>query len=268
MKRPHLIGLGIATVVALILFNLPARTTSRLKLSLSGIFLPLFGLASSTQKATEAAGLRVLPKSTLAAEVEKLRHENAELQLKLTQREEAVRENDLLRKALSWQQRAPWKVRLTRVITRDPANWWRTLEIDIGSDSGVTRNLPVVTEIGLVGRVDEVSPKTSRVVLIGDPKCRVAALVENAARNTGFILPGESSVLDESIVEMTYISRLAQITPGQRVVTSGLGGIFPKGIPIGNILDVNSIGYGLYLETRVKLIADLRELEEVWVIFP
>ncbi|MGN6386153.1 MAG: hypothetical protein ACTHMT_07925, partial [Verrucomicrobiota bacterium] len=82
MKRPHLIGLGIATVVALILFNLPARTTSRLKLSLSGIFLPLFGLASSTQKATEAAGLRVLPKSTLAAEVEKLRHENAELQLK------------------------------------------------------------------------------------------------------------------------------------------------------------------------------------------
>jgi rod shape-determining protein MreC len=81
-------------------------------------------------------------------------------------------------------------------------------------------------------------------------------------------LPGESSVLDESIVEMTYISRLAQILPGQRVVTSGLGGIFPKGIPIGNILDVNSIGYGLYLETRVKLIADLRELEEVWVIFP
>ena len=254
--------------MALILFNLPASTTSRLKLSLSGIFLPLFGLAGSAQKATESTALRVLPKSTLVAEVEKLRHENADLKLQLMQREEAVRENDSLRKAVSWQQRAPWKVRLARVITREPANWWRTLQIDLGSNTGVSKNMPVVTEQGLIGRIDEVSPGYSRVVLIGDPKCRVAAMVENAARNTGFILPGEATVLDESIVDMTYISRLGQITPGQRVVTSGLGGIFPKGIPIGNVVDVNSIGYGLYLDARVKLIADTRELETVWVIFP
>jgi rod shape-determining protein MreC len=104
-------------------------------------------------------------------------------------------------------------------------------------------------------------------VLLGDPKCRVAAMVENAKRDTGIIAPGEPTVLDESILQMTYLSRLSQISPGQRVVTSGLGGIFPKGIPIGHIVEMTSIGYGLYLEARVKLVADLREMEEVWVIF-
>jgi rod shape-determining protein MreC len=254
--------------VALILFNLPARVTSRLKLSVSGIFLPLFGIAGSVSKAEDAVGMRVLPKSTLIAELQQLRRTNAVLTLKVTQQEEAVRENAALRKALQWQQRSPWKVRLARVIVREPSNWWRTLEIDLGSNAGVAANMPVVTENGLIGRIDVAQANYSRVVLIGDPKCRVAALVENEERSTGYILPGESTILDESIVDMTYISRLSHLTPGQRVVTSGLGGIFPKGIPIGNIVDVNSVGYGLYQDARIKLIADLRELEEVWVLFP
>ena len=254
-------------VVALILFNLPTQTTSRLKLAINSIFLPLFGLAGSAQKAGDAGGMRILPKGVLIGEVEKLRGENQELKLQLMQRDEAVRENENLRKALGWQQRTSWKVRLARVVTRDPANWWRTMEIDLGSNAGVSRNMPVVTSEGLVGRVDEVGPNVSRVVLLGDPKCRVAAMVENAKRDTGIIAPGEPTVLDESILQMTYLSRLSQISPGQRVVTSGLGGIFPKGIPIGHIVEMTSIGYGLYLEARVKLVADLREMEEVWVIF-
>jgi len=255
-------------VVALILFNLPTQSTSRLKLALNSLFLPLFGLAGSAQKAGDAGGMRLLPKGVLISEVEKLRKENQELKLQLMQREEAVRENETLRKAVGWQQRAPWKVRLARVISRDPANWWRTLEIDLGTGEGVSKNMPVVTSEGLVGRVDEVAANYSRVVLLGDPKCRVAALIEDAKRDTGIIAPGEATLLDESIVQMTYVSRSSQISPGQRVVTSGLGGIFPKGIPIGHIVETTSIGYGLYLEARVKLIADLREMEEVWVIFP
>jgi rod shape-determining protein MreC len=142
------------------------------------------------------------------------------------------------------------------------------MEIDLGSKDSVTKNMPVVTAEGLIGRVDEVGDNYSRVLLLGDPKCRVAALVENGKRDTGIIAPGEATVLDESIVQMTYLSRLSQISPGQRVVTSGLGGVFPKGIPIGYVVETTSVGYGLYLEARVKLIADLREMEEVWVIFP
>jgi rod shape-determining protein MreC len=268
LKRPHWIGLCLAILLALVLLNLPSSISSRLKFALSSLYLPLFGLASSAQKAGEAAGMRTISKGTLIEQLEKLRRENDALRIELMQSEETTRENAALREAVTWQKKAPWKVRLARVITRDPANWWRTLQIDIGRNQGVAKNMPVMTSDGLIGRIQETDANRSRVALLGDPQCQVPAVVDNAGRDTGILRPGEASVLDESIVELTYISRNSQAIPGQKVYTSGLGGFFPKGIPIGAIIETNSIGYGLYLEARVKLSASLRELEEVWVLIP
>ena len=268
LKRPHYIALGVVAGAVLVFLNLPSHTASRLKLALGGLFLPLFGLASSAQKLGESAGMRVLPKHTLIQEIEKLRQENQKLQLELLQARELTRENAMLRQALQWQPRVPWKTRLARVVSRDPANWWRTLQIDLGSRDGVVPNLPVVTDEGLVGRVLQVGNNVSRVVLVGDPNCRVSVVVENENRDTGVVQPGEGSVLDESIVLLTHLSRHSHVQPGQAVATSGLGGIFPAGIPVGTIIDTNSVQYGLEMEARVKLSADLQELEEVWVVFP
>lgn len=268
LNRRHYVALSLVAALALVLLNLPAQTASRLKLAVGSVFLPLFGLAGSAQKVGESAGMRILPKGTLIKEIETLRRQNEELKLDLMQAREMFRENGLLRQAVGWQQNSPWKLRLARVVTRDPANWWRTLQIDVGRRDGIVKNLPVITSEGLVGRVDAVGEHFSRVLLVGDPNCKVPAIIENEARDTGVIMPGESSVLDESIVEITYLSRHSKIQPGQRVATSGLGGVFPKGIPIGHVLDTASVGFGLYLEARVKLTADLRELEHVYVIMP
>jgi rod shape-determining protein MreC len=125
----------------------------------------------------------------------------------------------------------PWKLKLANVVMRDPANWWRTMQIDLGSRDGLRENLPVITDAGLVGRVSSVSLTHSQVVLIGDPNCRVSALVENAARDMGVLIAG--GTLDTSLVELTYLASSANLKPGQSVITSGLGGVFPKGIPIG-----------------------------------
>ena len=149
---------------------------------------------------------------------------------------------------------------------RDPANWWRTVQSDLGSRDGVRENLPVITDDGLVGRVSSVSLTRSQVVLVGDPNCRVSALVENAARDMGVLIAG--GALDTSLVELTYLASSANLKPGQNVITSGLGGVFPKGIPIGQIVDARSIEYGLYTDARVKLNANLGSLEQVWVLFP
>jgi rod shape-determining protein MreC len=266
-KRPHVIGLTAAAVLAVVLLNLPAQTTSRLKFALSSLFLPLSGLARAAETVTDATGARLLPKAVLANEVERLRRENGELKVEVLQTRELARENAALREAVGWQKRLPWKTRVAQVISRDPANWWRSLEINLGSKDGIVKELPVITTHGLVGRIHEVGPSSSRVVLLGDPNCRVSAVVDNAAHDTGQILPGEATVLDESIVEMTYITRHSQAIPGQKVFSSGLDGL-PKNIPIGHITDTNSVGYGLYLEARVKLSANLHELEEVFVLFP
>jgi rod shape-determining protein MreC len=250
------------------LLNLPGQATARLKFAFSSLFFPLFGLANSAQKLGESAGMRVLPKATLIAEVEKLRRENEELKIDAMQAQETARENAMLREAVSWRRKLPWNKRLARVIGRDPANWWRNIRIDLGKEAGLVKNMPVVTPEGLVGKVQEVGANSSQVVLLGDPQCRVPAMVDDPSRDTGILGAGDSSVLDESILELTYLWRHSQAIPGQKVFTSGLGGVFPKGIPIGEITQTNSVGYGLYLEARVKLSADLRDLEEVWVIYP
>jgi rod shape-determining protein MreC len=157
-------------------------------------------------------------------------------------------------------------LKLAKVVLRDPANWWHTVQIDLGSRDGLTNNLPVLTSDGLVGRVSLVSLYTSQVVLVGDQNCRVSALVENATHDMGIL--SASGPLDTSLVDLGYLSNSANLRPGENVVTSGLGGIFPKGIPIGQIVDAQSVDYGLATEARVKLNANLGALEQVWVLFP
>ncbi|HEX3857724.1 MAG TPA: rod shape-determining protein MreC, partial [Verrucomicrobiae bacterium] len=77
-----------------------------------------------------------------------------------------------------------------------------------------------------------------------------------------------SEPLDNSLVELTYLSGSANLKSGESVITSGLGGVFPKGIPIGQVVDSRPVEFGLYTEARVKLSANLGALEQVWVLFP
>jgi rod shape-determining protein MreC len=263
LKRSHYIGLGLVVVSALIILNLPSRTTARVKLAIGSLFVPLFGLANSTQQLAVKTGDSILPRSELLRQNEALRQQNLELRLKNEQLDGVLRENDRLRQLLNWQGQKRWKPKLANVVLRDPANWWRTVQIDLGSRDDVKVNMPVLTIDGLVGRIGSVSLTRSQVVLLGDPNCKVAARVENQTRDNGVV---GGSGLDSEFVELGYLSRNAALKPGQNVWTSGLGGIFPKDILIGKIVDSHSEEFGLYTVARVKLAANISALEEVWVM--
>jgi rod shape-determining protein MreC len=265
-KQKHYLALGAVTLVALLIFSLPPSAAGRLKLAVGSLFLPLFGLANTAQQLPVAAADAILPRRELLQQVENLRRENQQLKLLQLQSAEIARENDQLRSLVGWQRQVPWKLKLANVVMRDPANWWRTVEIDLGTRDGVVENLPVLTADGLVGRISSAGLTRSQVVLIGDPNCKASALVENPAHDTGIISASEP--LDNSLVELTYLSGGANLKPGQSVITSGLGGIFPKGIPIGLVVDARPVEFGLYTEARVKLSANLGALEQVWVLFP
>ncbi len=265
LKRPHYIALGLVLLLTLVILNLPAKTTARVKLGIGSLFVPLFGLANSSKQVLGDAADAALPRGELLRQNEALRRENQQLRLQMMQAEETGRENTRLRQLFGWQQQRRWKLKLANVVLREPSNWWRTVQIDLGSRDGAQPNMPVLTTAGLVGRIASVSLTRSQVVLLGDPNCRVAAMVENETRDTGVI--GASGPLDSALVEMGYLSRNANLQPGQNVVTSGLGGIFPKGIPIGQVVDSHTAEYGLYTAARVKLAANLSALEEVWVLF-
>ena len=266
LRRPHYIALGLIVLLTLVTLNLPGHTTARLKLGIGSLFLPLFGLAGSTQQATGIVEDAVVTKRELLKLNEGLRRENERLLLQSMQAEETVRENARLRQLVGWQLQTSWKLKLARVVLRDPANWWRTVQIDLGSRDGLQVNFPVLTADGLVGRVSSVTLTRSQVTLVGDPNCKVAARVNNETHDSGVI--GPSGPLETELVELGYLSRNANLKSGQAVLTSGEGGIFPAGIPIGKVVDVQSVDSGSRTEARVKLAANLSALQEVWVKFP
>jgi rod shape-determining protein MreC len=265
-RKKNYLALGAVTLLALLILSLPPRVTARLKLTAGSLFLPLFGLANTTQQLPADLANTVLPRRELLRQIENFRTTNEVLEVQALQAAAIARENNQLRALLGWQQQVPWKLKLANVIMRDPANWWRTVQIDLGSRDGLRENLPVLTAAGLVGRVSSVGLTRSQVILIGDPNCRVSALVENPARDTGVVSAG--GLLDTALVDLTYLSGNANLKPGQNVITSGLGGVFPKGIPIGQVVDSRPVEFGLYTEARVKLAPDLGALEQVWVLFP
>jgi rod shape-determining protein MreC len=265
-KHKNYLALGAVVIVAVVLLSLPTRVTSRLKLAVGSWFLPLFGLASAAQQLPADLADSVLPRRELLKQIDTLRRENQQLRSQAVQNSAIARENDQLRSLLNWQKNAPWKLKLANVVMRDPANWWRTIQIDLGSRDGVRENLPVLTSSGLIGRVSSVSLTRSQIVLIGDPNCRVSATVENSARDMGVVVA--SGPVDTSLVQLTYLASSANLKPGQNVLTSGMGDVFPKGIPIGQIVYAHTVEYGLYTEAQVKLSANLGSLEQVWVLFP
>ncbi|MDW7981030.1 MAG: rod shape-determining protein MreC [Verrucomicrobiales bacterium] len=255
---------GLVVVLALVLLSLPSRTADALKSVVASLFLPLIGFASTTDALAANAVDRLMPKRELARQNSLLRRENQQLRALLLQAQEQARENARLRELVGWQAQSGWNLRVARVVARDPANWWRTLHIDLGSKDGLRENAPVLTPDGLVGRVGTVGIATSQVLLLGDPNCRVSAVVENAKRDVGVI--GPAGALRSDVVELNYLPLSAEVKPGQLVLTSGLGGVFPKGIPIGRIIDAAPAADEMHLKARVKLSANLSGLEEVLVL--
>jgi rod shape-determining protein MreC len=267
LRRSHYIALGLVGLLTLIVLNLPTHTAGRIKLAIGSVFLPLFGLSRTAQQLTGEAGDAIVPRAELLRQIDQLRRTNQQMQIRAMQGDAVLRENDQLRQLIGWQQKQARKLKLANVIARDPANWWQTVQIDLGSRDGLRVDLAVMTTNGLVGRVSAVFLTQSRVELISNPTCKVSAMIDKT-RETG-VISGSSSPLDNSLVTLSFLTSNSSLKPGQNVVTSGLGGIFPKDIPVGQVAeDSRPVEFGLYTEARVKLGANLSALEEVWVVLP
>ena len=147
-----------------------------------------------------------------------------------------------------------------RVIGESPDPWTRTIVINRGSEEGLRRSLPVVTPDGLVGSVIETSDHSSIVRLIVDRSSRVPVLVSRSRARA--ILEGESS----GTCQLKYLDRTEDVRQGDIVITSGLAGIYPRGIEVGTVSEVLSESYGLYQYAKVLPKAPINRLEDVLII--
>jgi len=200
-----------------------------------------------------------------------LQEENRALKRKLErlqalniQLEEHRLENQRLKELLHFAetQGSDFRFVAARVIGRNPTNWYSTLTLDKGERQGIKRGQVVITSKGLVGRVVKVSPNTAEVLLITDRECAVGGLIlEN--RTPGVV---EGSPEFKGYLQMIHISKEAPVEENQRVITSGLGGVFPKGIPIGVTVRIVTEPDGLMKKAIIAPFVDFDRLEEVLVI--
>lgn len=172
-------------------------------------------------------------------------------------------ENERLAKLLELKPRTLYgaqRLLYARVIARSPQTWNRVLWIDKGFNEDLRENLPVFSGEALAGKIIEVRPSASKVLLLTDPNCKIGVLLARG-RQQGILfgtLSGEC--------RMKYISIDADVKLGDRVETAGLGVFFPKGVPVGEVTRVWKEPGQIYQTAQIRLLADLGKIEEVAIL--
>ena len=199
--------------------------------------------------------------ATLRSENLRLEAEVARLERELIAVREQAAEAEVLAGLLGYARTRPEsRYVAARVIGQDISPFIRSVWIDRGSDGGLQQGMPVVTERGLVGRVAEVYSTIARIQLITDPQSSVNVRLQSS-RADGAL---QAQLNGELWVEA--IDQSASVTPGELVLTSGLGGAFPSDIPVGQILTVRKRDYELFQQAVVQPSADVENLLVVLVI--
>lgn len=196
----------------------------------------------------------------LQAENERLRRTQDWAESLVIRNRELERENARL-KALLGYRRQHAHVTAARVVAENGSAWARTAIVDRGTRDGVRVKDIAITERGVVGQVwNVVSPDSAMVVLLTDSNSGIGAIVQRS-RAVG-ILKGRG----RGLPVLTYLSQDADIRPGDVLVTSGRGGVFPKGLPLGTIVRVLREEDGVGKSAEVRPFADLNQLEEVLLV--
>jgi rod shape-determining protein MreC len=192
----------------------------------------------------------------------------AELEGKLIAQAEVEQENARLHELLGFRTSLQRPTLVASVIASDPRAEFKSITIDRGADDGIAPLMPVIGPKGLVGKVGRVGPHRARVLLLIDPNSSVDAMVQRS-RERGLV-SGAAWRADLttafSLTRMEYLERVSDVQEGDAVVTSGLDGVFPPGIPIGTIHDVSASRYGVFNQAEVVPYENMAELQEVMVV--
>lgn len=182
------------------------------------------------------------------------------LNRQIIQLQQARLENERLRKLLSLPELASFQTQVALVIGKDSSNWTKTIIINRGTSNGLRKGMPVVLGAALVGKVIETYPLISKIALIVDFNSKVPAKVLHS-REEGIVFGGLEK--GDNICKMKYVQR---IDVGDKIISSGLGGIYPKGLLIGEVVKVEEEKNRLYKIAEIRPAVDFSRLEEVVVI--
>jgi rod shape-determining protein MreC len=192
-------------------------------------------------------------------ENEQLRHENGQLQVQLQQERALSTQTRSLQQLLELRQRTTLSTTAASVIAGGASPDFRTFTIDKGTRDGLRPDMAVIAPTGVVGRIIMPSVRASKVQLLIDRNAAAGAIVERS-RAQGVVLGTGGDKL-----KFEYVPGAADVQVGDRVVTSGIDGIYPKGFAIGQIESIHK-GAGVFSAIVVKPVVEFSSLEEVLVV--
>ncbi len=203
---------------------------------------------------------------------DKVAAENDSLKQKLTEAEKNVEqykafeeENARLKELLDIKEKkADFKFTSTRVIAKEPGDWFDIYTIDKGSLSGIVVNCPVITSYGFAGIVKEVGPNYSKVISLINTNSVVGAVVPRTGDVA--VVEGDFELNKKGLCKLSFIDNKLTINIGDIVETSGLGGIFPSGIRLGRIEDILPDAHGVSRYAIIRPAVDFSKLKQVYVI--
>lgn len=223
---------------------------------------PLQVLVTDSVAALASAWGRYVNLIGIRGENEVLRRRVAELEQNSSRLAELEETNQRLKELLGFRSTLEGQTQTAQVSGRDPDSLFQSLTIDKGEHEGIRKGFAVLSPLGVVGHVVATSPHAARVLLITDHNSGVDAIVQRS-RARGIV----AGALADGCV-MKYLQRGEDVQVGDRVATSGLDGIFPRGMPIGEISNVSRNHRGLLQMAEIRPSAPLERIEEVLVVAP
>ena len=237
-KQTEILG-GIITVVILILLiflsNVEVNKLSYLESAASAIINPIQRVFVDLKNKIQGNSVYFSEMEQIIAENEELKKKNSELETVLREFEMLKAENTTLQEYMNLTDKySSYQTIPAYVINRDVSNYSSTLVLNVGTNDGIRENMTVIADKGLVGHVISVSEKTCKVQVIIDSASTVSASISTT--NESIICKG--TLENDQILRASYIPTGAELIQGDSVYTSGIGGIYPKGIVIGSIKEI------------------------------
>lgn len=265
-KKPFL--LLVVTLVLFIVMGITSQTNSKLSW-----FSNLFNtVISPVQNVLSFSGSKVDRTLSFFKDNKAIREENDRLQERVVQLEKEVEglkelktKNDVLIEALNLKnQLKEFDYISSNIIAKDAGNWFNVFTVDKGSNNQVNKDSVVVASKGLVGRVMVSGPISAKVISVIDIDSTVSARLTKTRDLVE--VKGDISLRDQGLCKMYNISPGIDIAVGDSVETSGIGGIFPKGITIGKVKEIRQINNELDRYAIIEPVVDFRRLEDVFVL--
>jgi len=264
MSKLNLALLAVAIVVTIMILLVASDRARALHSGFFDFAAPFLKTGHSVTEQFGAVGQGLKTLEQLEAENRQLLLDNRELRARLQTLEGMREENDNLRDALGFIRRTNLRLVAARVVSRDAATWWNSIRINRGFEDGVEVDMPVITDVGLVGKVVAVSKNLSTVMLISDENCRVGARIEGTMERG--ITQGRRIATDpKGELELNFLNKQASLEMGSKVLTAGVeGGVFPPDLLIGEVVSFRA--RELDGQALVRPAVDLSSIKDVFVI--